>query len=266
MTTKVDVPHPTDRGKEVVWMQNAKLSEAEMERYDRQMRIQGWGVKGQLKLRKAKVVVAGAGGLGCAAALYLAAAGVGHITIVDRERVELSNLNRQVLHWTADVGKFKGVSIAEKLRELNPQIRVEGVPREITQDNARRLIEGFDVVVDCLDNWQTRFALNDACIRLDVPLVHAGVHSWFGQIITIMPKKGPCLRCILPETPPEKERFPILGMTAGTLGLLEALEVCKLITGLGVPLVGRMLHLDLENMTVQQIKVEKRTDCPVCAI
>jgi len=247
-------------------MSDTSFLKLEMERYDRQMRIKGWGIEGQLRLKRARVLVAGAGGLGCPVALYLVATGVGYITIVDKERVELSNLNRQVLYWTADVGKLKSVSITKKLRELNPQVYIEAVPREITQDNAQQLIEGFDVVVDCLDNWYTRFILNEACVRRRVPFVHAGVYSWYGQITTVMPRKGPCLRCILPKNPPEEKRFPILGATAGTLGLLEALEVCKLITGLGVPLVGRMLHLDLENMIVQEIKVEKRTDCPVCSL
>jgi len=183
---------------------------------------------------------------------------------VDQETVELSNLNRQVLHWGDDVGKLKSVSILEKLHQLNPMVEVEAVPRVITPTNARELVHGFTVVVDGMDNWQTRFILNEAAVRENVPFVHAGVHSLYGQITTVLPGKGPCLQCILPKIPPEEEKFPILGSTVGTLGLLEALETIKVITGIGEPLVGRMLHFDGETMNFTVIKVERRDDCPVC--
>ena len=240
------------------------LSTAELERYDRQMRIKEWGVAGQLKLKKARVMVAGGGGLGCPASIYLAAAGVGNITIVDKEKVELSNLNRQVLHWTNDVGLLKGDSITKKLCQLNPEIKVKAVSKEITKTNACALVRGFDVVVDCMDNWATRFILNEACVAEDVPLVHAGIYGLYGQVTTIMPRKGPCLRCILPKPPPEEKKFPVLGATPGTLGLLEAFETIKLLTGIGQPLVGRLVYFDGENMTFQEIKVERKPNCPVC--
>jgi len=241
-----------------------KLTPEELERYDRQIRIKELGKRGQLKLKKARVMVAGAGGLGCPASLYLVAAGVGRLAIVDKETVELSNLNRQISHWSDDVGKLKSVSVLEKLRQLNPEVDVEAVPKVITPDNARGLVHGFTVVVDGMDNWRTRFVLNQACVKENVPFVHAGVYSFYGQITTIIPGKGPCLQCILPKIPPEEEKFPILGATAGTLGLLEALETVKVITGIGEALVGRMLHFDGETMRFQEIKVERRTDCPVC--
>ena len=241
-----------------------ELTPDEMERYDRQIRIKGLGKNGQLKLKRARVMVAGAGGLGCPASLYLVAAGVGYLAIVDKETVELSNLNRQVLHWGDDVGKLKSVSVLEKLHQLNPGVEVEAVPRVITPINARELVHGFTVVVDGMDNWRTRFVLNEACVRENVPFVHAGVHSLYGQITTVLPGEGPCLQCVLPKIPPEEEKFPILGSTAGTLGLLEASETIKIITGIGEPLVGRMLHFDGETMRFQEIKVERRTDCPVC--
>lgn len=240
------------------------LTLKEMERYDRQIRITGLGKNGQLKLKRARVMVAGAGGLGCPASLYLVAAGVGYLAVLDKETVELSNLNRQVLHWGDDLGKLKSVSVLEKLRKLNPGVEVEAVPKEITPTNAREFVSGFTVVVDAMDNWRTRFVLNEACVRENVPFVHAGVHSLFGQISTILPGKGPCLQCILPKIPPEEEKFPVLGSTAGTLGLLEALETIKIITGIGEPLVGRMLHFDGETMSFQEIKVDRRTDCPIC--
>lgn len=241
-----------------------KLTPNEMERYDRQIRMRGLGKNGQLKLKKAQVMVAGAGGLGCPVSLYLIAAGVGYLAVVDKETVELSNLNRQVLHWSDDVGKMKSVSVLEKLHQLNPEVEIEAVPKMITPNNVQELVHGFTVVVDCMDNWRTRFVLNEACVRENVPFVHAGVHSLYGQITTIIPGKGPCLQCILPKIPPEKEKIPILGPTAGILGLLEALEIIKIITGMGEPLVGRMLHFDGETMRFQEIKVERRTDCPVC--
>jgi len=242
------------------------FSSAELERYDRQIRIKGLGKSGQAKLKKARVIVAGAGGLGCPAALYLVAAGVGYVAIVDTESVELSNLNRQVLHWDDDVGKPKSISMIEKLRQLNPEVKVEAVQKVIKADNARELVKGFTVVVDGLDNWRTRFVLNKACVKEKIPFVHAGIYSLYGQITTILPGKGPCLQCILPKIPPEEEKFPVLGATVGTLGLLEALETIKVITGLGEPLVGRMLHFDGETMSFQEIRVDRRPYCPVCGV
>lgn len=240
------------------------LSSAELERYDRQIRIKGLEKSGQLKLKKARVLVVGAGGLGCPASLYLVAAGIGYVAVVDKETVELSNLNRQVLHWNDDIGKPKGVSVIEKLRQLNPEVTVEAIQKVLTTENARQLVKGFTVIVDALDNWRTRFLLNKACVKEGIPFVHAGVYALYGQITTILPGKGPCLQCILPQIPPEEEKFPVLGATAGTLGLLEALETIKIITGLGEPLVGRLLHFDGEIMSFQEIKVERRENCPVC--
>ncbi len=245
-------------------MNNSKLAEEELTRYSRQIMIPNWNVEGQLRLKNAKVTIVGVGGLGCPVALYLTAAGVGRITLIDKEKIELSNLNRQILHWSMDIGKFKTFSAIEKLSKLNPLIKFESYEREIEKENIRELIKGSNVVVDCLDNWKTRFILNEACVSERIPLVHAGVHSWYGQITTIMPGKGPCLRCILPKTPKEEEKFPILGVTAGVLGLLEALEAIKIIVGLGNPLVGRILFFDGETSSFQEAKVQRRKGCPVC--
>ena len=245
-------------------MNNSKLAEEELTRYSRQIMIPNWNVEGQLRLKNAKVTIVGVGGLGCPVALYLTAVGVGRITLIDKEKIELSNLNRQILHWSMDIGKFKTFSAIEKLSKLNPLIKFESYEREIEKENIRELIKGSNVVVDCLDNWKTRFILNEACVSERIPLVHAGVHSWYGQITTIMPGKGPCLRCILPKTPKEEEKFPILGVTAGVLGLLEALEAIKIIVGLGNPLVGRILFFDGETSSFQEAKVQRRKGCPVC--
>jgi len=243
---------------------NVKLTEEELTRYSRQIMIPNWNVEGQLKLKNAKVTIVGVGGLGCPVALYLTAAGVGRITLIDKEKIELSNLNRQVLHWSVDIGKFKTFSAIEKLSKLNPLIKFESYEEEIEGESIRELIKDSNVIVDCLDNWKTRFILNEACVSERIPLVHAGVHSWYGQITTIMPGKGPCLRCILPKTPKEEEKFPVLGVTAGVLGLLEALEAIKIIVGLGKPLVGRILFFDGETSSFQEAQVQRKKDCPVC--
>jgi len=243
---------------------NDKLTEEELTRYSRQIMIPNWNVKGQLKLKNAKVTIVGVGGLGCPVALYLTAAGIGRITLIDKEKIELSNLNRQILHWSVDIGKFKTFSAVEKLSKLNPLIKFESYEEEIEGESIRELIKGSNVVVDCLDNWKARFILNEACVAERIPLVHAGVHSWYGQITTIIPGKGPCLKCILPKTPKEEEKFPVLGVTAGVLGLLEALEAIKIIIGLGKPLVGRMLFFDGETSSLQEAQVQRKKDCPVC--
>lgn len=241
-----------------------KLSGDELERYDRQIRIGGLGIEGQVKLKGARVTIAGAGGLGCSCLIYLAAAGAGKIAVVDEGMVELSNLNRQICHWSKDIGKSKTVSLGEKIRELNPNVELEMVTERMSTETASDLILGSTVVLDCLDNWETRFILNGACVVGRIPLVHAGVHSLYGQITTILPGRGPCLRCILPETPLSEDGIPVLGVTAGTLGLLEALEAIKIITGMGEPLVGRMLYFDGETTSFYEIKVSRREDCPVC--
>jgi len=240
------------------------LSRYELERYDRQIRMCELGREGQSKLKKAKVTVAGAGGLGCPSSVYLATAGVGHIKIIDEGKVELSNLNRQIGHWESDLGRFKSISLAEKIRELNPNVKLEAITVGMKLETASGLISGSTVVLDCLDNWETRFLLNQACVESGIPLVHAGIHSFYGQITTILSRKGPCLRCILPETPPLEGMIPVLGVTPGVLGILEALEAIKIIAGMGEPLVGRILYFDGETSRFHEIKVNRREDCPVC--
>ncbi|MEM4699788.1 MAG: HesA/MoeB/ThiF family protein [Candidatus Nezhaarchaeales archaeon] len=235
-----------------------------MERYDRQLRIPGFGPEAQAKLRSSSVMVAGLGGLGCAAATYLAAAGVGRLVLVDHETVELSNLNRQVLHWTEDVGKLKVRSASEKLRKLNPEVEVEEVPLRIDEGNVQSLVAKVDLVLDGLDNFKTRFLINEACVRVLKPYIYAGVRGFEGRVMTIVPGKGPCLRCLVPSDPPEPATLPVLGAAPGIAALIEVMEVIKLITGMGEPLVGRLLVFDGLYMTFQEVRVEKRPDCPVC--
>ncbi len=237
-----------------------------MERYQRQMTIRGFGREGQRRLERSRVLVVGLGGLGCSASLYLAAAGVGSLVLVDPQRVEPSNLNRQVLHWDRDVGKPKTESAGEKLLALNPQLVVETRKEEITARNLVKLVEKVDIVVDGTDNYAARYLLNEVCLRSHKPFVHGAVEGFLGQVTTILPSRGPCLRCIFPRPPPEKKNTPVLGATAGLVGCLEAMETIKLLTGLGEPLIGRLLILDGESMHFEEVKVERRAGCPVCSV
>lgn len=241
------------------------LSKLELERYDRQMLISGWGEEGQKKLKSAKVVVAGVGGLGCPASVYLAAAGVGKLVIVDKEKFELSNLNRQILGWQKDIGRFKSEAAAEKLRALNPDIEIKPLILEITEDNIHELVHDASVVVDAMDNWGTRFIINKGCVEKGVPFVHAGIFGLFGQLTTIIPGKGPCLRCIFPKAPEELARFPVPGVTPAFFATLQVMETLKLIVGLGKTLTGRMLVFDGESMDFTIINVEKKLECPICS-
>ena len=242
-----------------------ELTRSELTRYDRQMLIPGWGIDGQKKLKKAKVVIIGAGGLGSPASIYLAAAGVGKLVIVDKEKFELSNLNRQILGWNKDVGRYKAKAAVEKLKELNPDIEVIAKISEITRENIRDLIKGANAVVDALDNWRTRFVVNDGCVKERIPLVHAGIYGFSGQITTIMPGRGPCLRCILPKIPKEIPRFPVVGATSALFASLQVMEVLKLIIGIGKPLIGKILIFDGLEMSFSIVNAQRRSDCPVCS-
>ena len=222
----------------------AELSLKELERYDRQIRIDGFGEIGQKKLKEANAVIIGAGGLGCPISIYLAAAGIGKITIIDKERIELSNLNRQILHWEKDIGERKVNSVVKKIKELNQDIQIDGKIIELNEENVYSLIEGNTVVIDALDNFKTRFSLNKACIELGIPFIHAAVHGLEGRMMTILPGKGPCLRCLIPKNPPTITPFPVLGATPAIMASLQAMEVIKLVTGIGELLVGKLLLFD----------------------
>jgi adenylyltransferase/sulfurtransferase len=241
-----------------------RITRKELERYDRQIRIENFGMEGQRKLKKTKVIVAGAGGLGCPAATYLAAAGVGKIIIIDKERVELSNLNRQILHWSNDIHKYKVNSVVEKLSQLNPDIKIEGLKTEITEENVYSIIKNVDIVVDGMDNFKTRFLLNKACVRLRKPFVHAAIYGLTGVLMTVLPGKGPCYQCYITTEPPEVKPFPVLGATPGVMACLEAIETIKLITGIGKPLVGNLLLFDGLQMTFKKVKIKRLKNCPAC--
>lgn len=241
------------------------LTESELTRYDRQIIIPGWGKMGQQRIKAATVIVAGSGGLGSPSSIYLAAAGIGHIIIVDKDIFELSNLNRQILGWQKDIGRYKAEAAAEKLRALNPEIQITSRVMEISQDNVVELLQNVDLVVDAMDNWSTRFLLNKTCVELDIPFIHAGVFGLYGQIMTVVPYKGPCLRCLLPETPKDVGKFPVLGATPGLFAMMQVMEALKILIGIGEPLTGKMLLFDGSNMTATRINISRRPDCPVCS-
>jgi len=243
---------------------SVRLSESELERYNRQILIKGWGVEGQKKLKRSKVMVAGVGGLGSVSSLYLAAAGIGKLVLIDKDKVSLSDLNRQIIYSEDDLGLLKVDVAKRKIESLNSEVNVEAVIGEITKGNVRDLIEDVDVVVDGLDNWSTRFILNECCVEKSIPFVHAGVSEFYGQITTVMPGRGPCLRCIFPEKPRELKVIPIFGAIPGVLASLQVVEVIKMITGIGRLLVGRMLLLDGEEMTCEETEIKKKPNCPIC--
>ena len=242
-----------------------ELSQSELERYNRQIIIDGWGKEGQTKLKKSSVAVVGVGGLGCVSSTYLVAAGVGKLILIDNDKTSLSDLNRQVLYTLKDIGQFKAETAKKRLVTLNPEIKVETVLEEVSGDNISKIIGNVDAVVDGLDNWKTRFIINDFCVKNRVPLFHAGVSQFYGQIITVMPGKGPCLRCIFPKEPSETKINPIFGGIPSALASLQVIEVIKCLTGIGKPLVGRMLFIDGEEMTIETAEIKKNPNCPACS-
>ncbi|MDW8021545.1 MAG: HesA/MoeB/ThiF family protein [Nitrososphaerota archaeon] len=240
------------------------LSQEEFERYDRQLRIPYFGVDAQMKLKKSAVMVAGVGGLGSSAAIFLAAAGVGKLRIVDCGEVELSNLNRQILYSTEDIGRPKVFAALERLRAINPNVEIEAIKEEITEDNIEELLNGVNLVVDGQDNFETRFIINKACVRAFKPCIHGAVYAFEGRLMTIIPGKGPCLRCLIPQDPKEMASIPILGPLPGIVGAFEALEAIKLLTGVGDPLSGKLLIIDGETFSFYKIEIKKNPSCPVC--
>jgi molybdopterin/thiamine biosynthesis adenylyltransferase len=227
------------------------------------------GESGQAKLLQARVLVLGAGGLGSPAALYLAAAGVGTVGVVDSDVVEVSNLQRQVLHRAADAGRPKTDSARETLLALNPEVRVVTFPERLTASNVLRIVEGFEVVVDGGDNFPTRYLLNDACVLKAIPLVHGSVYRFEGQATTLLPGIGPCYRCLYP-VPPSAELAPscaeagVLGVLPGLIGLVQANEVLKLVLGIGEPLVGRLLTFDALGTRFSELSLRRDPACPTC--
>ncbi|MEM0454175.1 MAG: HesA/MoeB/ThiF family protein [Sulfolobales archaeon] len=238
------------------------LNPPELERYDRQIRL--FGVEGQLKLKNSKVLVVGVGGLGCPSSLYLTAAGIGKIVIVDSENVELSNLNRQILHWTDDLGTPKVLSAVKKLRSLNREVDIEAIKAHADEELLRTLIGEVDLVIDGLDNWDTRFLINRICVEMGKPFIHAGIMGLYGQLLVIVPGITPCLQCLIPKKPPEVRPFPVLGTTPGVMACLQVTEAIKLITGYGQLSLNKLIVYDGYSMSFTELRVSRRADCPVC--
>ena len=241
-----------------------KFLPAEFERYSRQMIIEGFGIEGQSRLRRARVLVAGVGGLGCPAALYLAAAGVGKLLLVDRDNVEKTNLNRQILYWEEDLGRSKVEAAGEKIRQFNSQVEVETLKMELTFENVYPLVEEVDLVVDGLDNFEARFAVNRACVEAGKPFIHAAVHGLQGELLTVIPGKTPCYQCYVAIAPPERRPLPVLGATSGMLACLEVMEAVKILTGVGEPLLGKLLIFDGYQMEFRLVELKKLETCEVC--
>lgn len=240
------------------------MTSEELERYQRQILIEDFGETGQRKLKNSHVTVAGLGGIGSPAAMYLVAAGIGHLTIIDAQRVEPSNLNRQIIHWEMDVKRSKVGSAIEKLYAMNPSVKVDSKLEKITSKNVDELLGEADIVIDGMDNYPTRYLLNEACVRNRIPFIHGAVEGLLGQLATILPGKGPCLRCIVPKEPPPKPVFPVLGTTAGVIGCLQATEAIKLIAGMGKPLVGKMLFFNGEDVMFEIFELRRDPNCPIC--
>ena len=239
------------------------ITSQEKERYLRQIAIEGFGEKGQEALSQARVLVAGAGGLGCAVCTYLAAAGIGTLRVVDRGEVELSNLNRQVLFGTGDIGKAKAPTLEARLRDMNPAVRYEALNKTITEESISGMLDRIDLVVDALDNLPTRYLLNKACLDAGLPLVHGAVHGFQGQAMTVIPKRGPCLMCLFGGIE-HTGIIPVIGTAPGIVGCIQATEVIKILTGLGAPLVGRLLLIDGLEMRVTEVEVARNPSCPHC--
>jgi adenylyltransferase/sulfurtransferase len=240
------------------------LSEKEKQKYDRQMMIYGFGEAGQEKLKKARIFIGGAGGLGSPAAIYLAAAGIGTIRIADHDTVDLSNLNRQILHWEENIGGKKVESAAAKLRKLNPDIKIETTAETITEENASRLVGDADGIVDAMDNLPTRYILNRTAIVKGIPFFHGAVYGFEGRAMTIVPGKSACLNCLYHNAKVPKEKFPVIGVTPAVIGCIQATEVIKYLTGLGELLTNRILNYDALKMRFTEFTIKPDPGCEHC--
>ena len=240
------------------------LTKKELDRYDRQIIMPGFGAVGQEKLKKAKVFIAGAGGLGSPAALYLAAAGIGTIRIADHDTVAASNLNRQILYQEKDIGGEKAVSAAARLKKLNSKIKIETIGETITEDNAAKLIGDSDLIIDAMDNLPTRYLLNKTAIHKNIPFFHGAVYGFEGRAMTVIPGKSACLNCLYHGANIPAEKFPVVGTTPGVIGCIQATEVIKYLTGLGELLTGRFLNYDGLSMKFTEFKIKRDPGCAHC--
>lgn len=245
------------------------LTEEEIKRYDRQLILKDIGREGQEKLKRARVLVIGSGGLGSAILLYLCAAGVGTLGVVDGDVVSLSNLQRQVIHFTTDLNRPKVDSAKEKIQKINPHVTVNIHNHMVAPENIKALIQSYDFVLDATDNFEAKFLINDACVLTRTPFSHAGILQCIGQTMTVIPFETACYRCVFTEPPPAgtvplPAESGILGPVAGTLGTLQAIEAIKFVTGRGKLLANRLLFFDGLEMEFRHIELSKNKECPVC--
>lgn len=241
----------------------------QIKRYSRHILLPEVGGKGQKKISDGKVLIIGTGGLGSPVAFYLAAAGVGKLGLIDDDTVEISNLQRQIIHSTSDIGKPKVDSAKAKLEALNPDVEVVTYHQRLDKDNIMDIIKDYDIIVDGTDNFNTRFLTNDACVFTNKPFVHGGILRFFGQVLTIIPGVGPCFRCIFHEPPPPGsvstcQEAGVLGVIAGTIGTLQATEVIKYLLGKGDLLVGRMLTYEALESKFREVPISRNPKCAVC--
>ncbi len=246
------------------------LTQEEIQRYSRHLILPEVGVEGQEKLKAAKILMIGAGGLGSPLALYLAAAGIGTLGIVDDDKVDFSNLQRQVAHGTKDVGRYKVESAAESIKDINPNVKVVQIKERLTRENITKILADYDFIIDGTDNFQTRYLVNDASVFAKKPFVYGSIYRFEGQSTVFWPGKGPCYRCLFAEPPPPDlapscAEGGVLGILPGLIGVIQATEAIKLILGKGDLLIGRLLLVDTMKMEFRQVKFRKNPNCPVCS-
>jgi molybdopterin/thiamine biosynthesis adenylyltransferase len=237
------------------------ITDRDLMRYDRQIKL--FGTEGQEKLKKSKVFIAGAGGLGSPISIYLAAAGVGKIVLADKDVVELSNLNRQILYGEKDVGSSKALSAQEKLQEMNSDISIEAVPEILDENNISRLVGDADLIIDAMDNFPTRYLLNKTALEKKIPFIHGAIYGFHGQAITVLPGRTACLRCIFCQAPPPST-FPVVGVTPGIIGLIQTTEALKYLTCMGELLAGKLLLWDGLKPSLETIDVDRDPQCLDC--
>jgi adenylyltransferase/sulfurtransferase len=250
-------------------MQLTQLNSSEKTRYIRHFNVPEIGESGQLKLKNASVLIVGAGGLGSASSLYLTAAGIGKIGIVDSDKVELSNLQRQILHSMKSIGTPKVDSARDRLQGLNPSVEIVGIYERITTETVKEIFSDYSIVIDATDNFETRYLLNDVCVQTKKPLIYGAIFQFYGQLSVFDAEKGPCFRCVFREIPTDEviqanRGIGIVSPVPGVIGTLQAVETIKLILKIGTPSIGKLMLFDGLQMLFQQISVRKDPNCPVC--